>query len=186
MAVTQPAASLRFFRLGRHQADPRSWYCADGIVLEGWLWRVSHAVGEVCFNTAMTGYEEILTDPSYARADPSPSPSRISASRPPTRTTSERLSTWRRPPARVGSCCTPQLRSRRTIAPPAISTMAQGARQSSGSRASTRARSPASSRAGRMPNALIAHEPSGSFDLAALKAEAWHGPAWSPWTWCRW
>ena len=23
-------------------------------------------VGEVCFNTAMTGYEEILTDPSYA------------------------------------------------------------------------------------------------------------------------
>src|SRR6202795_1711146 len=25
-----------------------------------------HAVGEVCFNTAMTGYEEILTDPSYA------------------------------------------------------------------------------------------------------------------------
>ncbi|MEE9434031.1 MAG: glutamine-hydrolyzing carbamoyl-phosphate synthase small subunit [Sphingorhabdus sp.] len=25
------------------------------------------AVGEVCFNTAMTGYQEILTDPSYAR-----------------------------------------------------------------------------------------------------------------------
>ena len=24
------------------------------------------AVGEVCFNTAMTGYQEILTDPSYA------------------------------------------------------------------------------------------------------------------------
>ncbi len=24
------------------------------------------AAGEVCFNTAMTGYEEILTDPSYA------------------------------------------------------------------------------------------------------------------------
>ena len=27
---------------------------------------VGHAVGEVCFNTAMTGYQEILTDPSYA------------------------------------------------------------------------------------------------------------------------
>jgi carbamoyl-phosphate synthase small subunit len=27
---------------------------------------VGRAVGEVCFNTAMTGYEEILTDPSYA------------------------------------------------------------------------------------------------------------------------
>jgi len=25
-----------------------------------------HAVGEVCFNTAMTGYQEIITDPSYA------------------------------------------------------------------------------------------------------------------------
>ncbi len=25
-----------------------------------------HCVGEVCFNTAMTGYQEILTDPSYA------------------------------------------------------------------------------------------------------------------------
>src|SRR3546814_1583780 len=24
------------------------------------------AVGEVCFNTAITGYQEILTDPSYA------------------------------------------------------------------------------------------------------------------------
>ena len=28
--------------------------------------RVGEAVGEVCFNTAMTGYQEILTDPSYA------------------------------------------------------------------------------------------------------------------------
>jgi carbamoyl-phosphate synthase small subunit len=26
-------------------------------------------VGEVCFNTAMTGYQEIMTDPSYAGAD---------------------------------------------------------------------------------------------------------------------
>ncbi|HCN24381.1 MAG TPA: carbamoyl phosphate synthase small subunit, partial [Candidatus Marinimicrobia bacterium] len=24
-------------------------------------------VGEVCFNTGMTGYQEILTDPSYCR-----------------------------------------------------------------------------------------------------------------------
>src|SRR3979411_794402 len=40
---------------------------ADGTVLEGYgLGSVGHAVGEVCFNTAMTGYEEILTDPSYA------------------------------------------------------------------------------------------------------------------------
>ena len=40
---------------------------ADGTVLEGFgLGATGTAVGEVCFNTAMTGYEEILTDPSYA------------------------------------------------------------------------------------------------------------------------
>jgi carbamoyl-phosphate synthase small subunit len=40
---------------------------ADGTVIEGYgLGATGHAVGEVCFNTAMTGYEEILTDPSYA------------------------------------------------------------------------------------------------------------------------
>jgi carbamoyl-phosphate synthase small subunit len=40
---------------------------ADGTVLEGQgFGSTGHAVGEVCFNTAMTGYEEILTDPSYA------------------------------------------------------------------------------------------------------------------------
>lgn len=40
---------------------------ADGLVLEGTgLGAVGEAVGEVCFNTAITGYQEILTDPSYA------------------------------------------------------------------------------------------------------------------------
>jgi carbamoyl-phosphate synthase small subunit len=40
---------------------------ADGLVIEGaGLGATGEAVGEVCFNTAMTGYEEILTDPSYA------------------------------------------------------------------------------------------------------------------------
>jgi carbamoyl-phosphate synthase small subunit len=40
---------------------------ADGTVLEGaGFGSPGHAPGEVCFNTAMTGYEEILTDPSYA------------------------------------------------------------------------------------------------------------------------
>ena len=40
---------------------------AGGTVLEGvGFGAVGHAVGEVCFNTAMTGYQEILTDPSYA------------------------------------------------------------------------------------------------------------------------
>jgi carbamoyl-phosphate synthase small subunit len=40
---------------------------ADGTVIEGHGIGVEgSAVGEVCFNTAMTGYQEILTDPSYA------------------------------------------------------------------------------------------------------------------------
>jgi carbamoyl-phosphate synthase small subunit len=40
---------------------------ADGTVLEGFgIGAVGDAPGEVCFNTAMTGYQEILTDPSYA------------------------------------------------------------------------------------------------------------------------
>jgi len=40
----------------------------DGSVFEGIaVGADGHAVGEVVFNTAMTGYQEILTDPSYAR-----------------------------------------------------------------------------------------------------------------------
>jgi carbamoyl-phosphate synthase small subunit len=40
---------------------------ADGTVIEGrGLGAAGTAVAEVCFNTALTGYEEILTDPSYA------------------------------------------------------------------------------------------------------------------------
>ncbi|MEM9988529.1 MAG: glutamine-hydrolyzing carbamoyl-phosphate synthase small subunit [Pseudomonadota bacterium] len=40
---------------------------ADGTVFEGeGFGATGTAVGEVCFNTAMTGYQEILTDPSYA------------------------------------------------------------------------------------------------------------------------
>ncbi len=40
---------------------------ADGSVIEGQgCGAEGSASGEVCFNTAMTGYQEILTDPSYA------------------------------------------------------------------------------------------------------------------------
>ena len=39
---------------------------ADGTVFEGeGFGATGEAIGEVCFNTAMTGYQEILTDPSY-------------------------------------------------------------------------------------------------------------------------
>jgi carbamoyl-phosphate synthase small subunit len=40
---------------------------ADGTVIWGHGFGAEgHAVGEVCFNTAMTGYQEVMTDPSYA------------------------------------------------------------------------------------------------------------------------
>jgi carbamoyl-phosphate synthase small subunit len=40
---------------------------ADGTAIEGFgVGATGEASGELCFNTAMTGYEEILTDPSYA------------------------------------------------------------------------------------------------------------------------
>ncbi|KPK02425.1 MAG: carbamoyl phosphate synthase small subunit [Nitrospira bacterium SG8_35_4] len=39
---------------------------ADGTVFEGWNFGArGETIGEVVFNTSMTGYQEILTDPSY-------------------------------------------------------------------------------------------------------------------------
>src|SRR5678809_1802989 len=41
---------------------------ADGTIFRGRsIGAAGKAVGEVVFNTAMTGYQEILTDPSYCR-----------------------------------------------------------------------------------------------------------------------
>ncbi len=40
---------------------------ADGLVIRGFgAGATGEATGEVCFNTAISGYQEILTDPSYA------------------------------------------------------------------------------------------------------------------------
>ena len=51
-------------------SDPRikaALVLADGTAFEGFAFGAPvTAVGEVCFNTAMTGYQEILADPSYA------------------------------------------------------------------------------------------------------------------------
>jgi carbamoyl-phosphate synthase small subunit len=48
-------------------AVPAVLALADGTVFRGRSFgALGHAVGEVVFNTSMTGYQEILTDPSYA------------------------------------------------------------------------------------------------------------------------
>ena len=50
------------------QFPPALLALADGTVFRGTgIGATGESVGEVVFNTAMTGYQEILTDPSYAR-----------------------------------------------------------------------------------------------------------------------
>lgn len=47
-------------------SEPAILVLADGSIFEGVsIGATGHSVGEVVFNTAMTGYQEILTDPSY-------------------------------------------------------------------------------------------------------------------------
>ena len=49
------------------QGEPALLVLADGTVLEGIaLGAHGTALGEVVFNTGMTGYQEVMTDPSYA------------------------------------------------------------------------------------------------------------------------
>ena len=53
-----------------HQATPKPTAClalADGTLFFGTgFGATGQTVAELCFNTAMTGYQEIMTDPSYA------------------------------------------------------------------------------------------------------------------------
>jgi len=149
---------------------------ADGTVMRGTgLGAEGHAVGEVCFNTAMTGYQEILTDPSYAGqiitftfphigivgTNPEDIETsnlaaasgvrgcvlRADVTAPSNYRAVEALGTW--------------LRDRGIIGLAGLDTRALTARI----------------REQGMPNAVIAHERSGKFDLDRLKAEAsaWPG-----------
>jgi carbamoyl-phosphate synthase small subunit len=148
---------------------------ASGDVIEGFgVGATGSAVGEVCFNTAMTGYEEILTDPSYAAqivtftfphvgvvgvndedievVNPAASTAAIGAivrsdlSEPSNYRAKGRLDVW--------------LKSRGVIGLTGVDTRALTALI----------------RKTGMPNAVIAHEPEGAFDLDALRAEAARWP----------
>lgn len=49
-------------------SQPAILVLADGSVFHGTsIGATGHTIGEVVFNTAMTGYQEILTDPSYTK-----------------------------------------------------------------------------------------------------------------------
>ena len=46
---------------------PARLLMSNGKIFNGFAFgKIGYTVGEVCFNTGMTGYQEILTDPSYA------------------------------------------------------------------------------------------------------------------------
>jgi carbamoyl-phosphate synthase small subunit len=148
---------------------------ADGTVLEGLgLGATGSAVGEVCFNTAMTGYEEVLTDPSYAGQIITFTFPHIGN----VGTNDDDIET-------VNMAATPGARGvvLHTSITPASNyratrhldqwLRARGIIGLSG--LDTRALTSLIRQKG-MPNAVIAHEPKGNFDLAALTKEAREWP----------
>jgi len=148
---------------------------ADGTVIEGaGLGAKGSAVAEVCFNTAMTGYQEILTDPSYAAQIVTftfPHIGNVGANVDDGETSNPAQSSG------VRGCV---LRASVTAASNYRAATGLGAwleqRGIIGmAGVDTRALA-ALIRDKGMPNAVIAHEPSGVFDLPKLKAQA---TAWS-------
>lgn len=148
---------------------------ADGSVIEGYgIGATGSAVGEVCFNTAMTGYQEILTDPSYAGQIITftfPHIGNVGTNLEDTETSNLAARSGVRGVVLRDKVTSPSnyrsrehfgqwLKNRGIIGITGVDTRAltnhirlQG-----------------------MPNAVITHEPSGRFDLSKLKAEA---KAWS-------
>jgi len=62
------ASESQAARARPHVTQPAILVLEDGTVFEGEsVGANGFSVGEVVFNTAMTGYQEVLTDPSYAR-----------------------------------------------------------------------------------------------------------------------
>jgi carbamoyl-phosphate synthase small subunit len=148
---------------------------ADGTVFEGaGFGATGHAVGEVCFNTAMTGYQEILTDPSYAGQIITftfPHIGNVGTNEDDIETVNMAATPGARGIVLHTAITQPSnyrarrhldqwLNARGVIGLAGIDTRALTSRI----------------RVHGMPNAVIAHEPSGRFDLDALKQEAREWP----------
>jgi carbamoyl-phosphate synthase small subunit len=144
---------------------------ADGTTIEGrGAGATGMAAGEVCFNTAMTGYQEILTDPSYAGQIITftfPHIGNVGTNNEDIETASLAASSGvlgcvlRAPitPSsnyRAAQHFNDWLKARGIIAITGVDTRALTALI----------------REKGMPNAVIAHDPSGAFDVEALKREA--------------
>jgi carbamoyl-phosphate synthase small subunit len=148
---------------------------ADGTIFAGiGLGRGGEAVGEVCFNTAMTGYQEILTDPSYASQIVTftfPHIGNVGTNGEDVEQVvgggeAARGAIFRDAPTapanwRSGGDLRGWLERRGVVALAGIDTRALTRRI----------------REGGMPHGVIAHSPDGQFDLAALtaRARAWAG-----------
>ena len=144
---------------------------ADGTVLEGFgIGAVGDAPGEVCFNTAMTGYQEILTDPSYAGQIITftfPHVGNVGTNEEDVETVNMAASSGVRGVVIHTAITEPAswratrhfdawLKARGIVGLAGIDTRALTALI----------------REKGMPNAVIAHDPAGEFDIAALKAKA--------------
>jgi len=149
---------------------------ADGTVFLGeGLGAVGAAEGEVCFNTSMTGYQEILTDPSYAAqivAFTFPHVGNVGAnnedveSSSPAAAAAARGAVFRARPTppsswRAEDDLASWLKRRNVIALAGLDTRALTKRI----------------RECGVPNAVIAHAPDGALDIDALhaRAQAWPG-----------
>jgi carbamoyl-phosphate synthase small subunit len=149
---------------------------ADGTVFEGLgAGAKGEALGEVCFNTAMTGYQEILTDPSYMGqiiAFTFPHVGNVGTNLEDVEqigqgaATSARGAVFRDLPTpaanwRAASDLDGWLSRRGVIALAGVDTRALTRRI----------------REKGMPHGVVAHDPEGRFDLAALvaRAKAWPG-----------
>ncbi len=167
------------------QSSPKPWaeapltarlVLADGTVIAGQgLGATGSAVGEVCFNTAITGYQEILTDPSYAGQIITftfPHIGNVGANHEDTETSNLAMRSGVRGCVLRASVTDPcnyraaehldgWLKARGIIAITGIDTRALTARI----------------REKGMPNGVVSHEPSAKFDIEKLKAEAkaWPG-----------
>jgi carbamoyl-phosphate synthase small subunit len=149
---------------------------ADGTVLEGQgFGATGHAIGEVCFNTAMTGYQEILTDPSYAGQIITftfPHIGNVGTNEDDIETVNLAATPGARGVVLHSAITQPSnYRSRRHLD---LWLKSRGVIGLAG--IDTRALAALIREKG-MPNAVIAHEPSGQFELDALKreAKAWPG-----------
>ena len=149
---------------------------ADGAVIEGvGLGATGSAVAEVCFNTAMTGYQEILTDPSYSGQIVTftfPHIGNVGANLEDSEASSlAQASAVRGCVLRAAVTAPANYRSKGDFS---VWLAKRGIIGMSG--VDTRALAALIREKG-MPNAVIAHDPAGKFDLAKLKAEAakWPG-----------